>query len=99
MSHEKKLLGCAFNFESDTFALNKIDQKIANINGCPIKRQVLQITIAIYDPLGLIEFFRSKLKLLYHSICKDNLAWEDHINAIQYKTWVQILRWQFAHPK
>lgn len=72
---EENLLGYLLNFANDTFPVNVNFEKFTNdlIEGRerPTKRQVLQIMMSVFDPLGLMQFITSKIKISYHRLCQE----------------------------
>lgn len=98
----EKILGYTIDFNNDTIAmaltLQKISENIINGTKRPTKKEVLQFTMSFYDPLGLYEFFVSKLKLFYHWICVIKIEWHEIINENLFKIWKKILKWTKELP-
>ena len=93
----EKLLGYEFNYENDCMKLSELNKRISQqlLNGTkiPTKKEFLKCLMSIYDPLGLFMFFTSKLKLIYHWICKDKLEWNEIMNKQQIIYWQRVLEW------
>lgn len=92
---KEKLLGYVIDFENDTISLSlalPLMQKII-AKDHPTKKEVLKLTMSIYDPQGLFTFFTSKLKILYHLICKEPVEWNDEIPDHLLSKWRKILQW------
>ena len=62
-----KALGLIWDIHKDniTFAFQN---SVALICPCPTKRQLLSFIASIYDPLGLINPFTFRLKVLFHDV-------------------------------
>ena len=53
---------------------------VALICPCPTKRQLLSFIASIYDPLGLINPFVFRLKVLFQMVCREKLDCNDILN-------------------
>ena len=61
-----KVLGLIWEKHKDiTFTFQNL---VALICPCPTKRQLLSFIASIYDPLGLINPFTFRLKVLFHDV-------------------------------
>jgi transposase InsO family protein len=88
----EKLLGYVINFEDDTLAIHDCS-KILSTEFPKSKREILSITMSIYDPLGLVMHFTSKLKWLYHIVCTTNEDWDSPLCENLKKEWKRIQQW------
>lgn len=90
----EKVLGMWWNLDVDCFTyslrFNKGNQDVLRGQKRPTKREVLRILMSIYDPLGLIAYFLSYLKVLLQEIWSSRIDWDDEINDQQFQKW---LRW------
>lgn len=88
---EEKILGYSINFCEDKISLSlnlsKFSEDLKNFKKIPTKREVLQILMSIFDPIGLVQFYTSKLKLLYHHLCQQKLEWDQQIDEDSFKLW------------
>lgn len=87
----EKLLGYNIDFEEDTlslaFNMSKLRKEIREGKNVPTKRELLRVLMSIYDPLGLVQFVTSKLKLLYRKTHLENLDWDDKIPYSLINEW------------
>jgi transposase InsO family protein len=92
---EEKLLGYLLNFEEDhikvALTLDKIPASILNCEEKPTKKQVLQLCMSIFDPMGFMEFLLSKFKLLYHLLVKDNYEWAQVMSDDYFAMWKKCI--------
>jgi len=92
---EEKLLGYLLNFEEDhikvALTLDKIPANILNCEVKPTKKQVLQLCMSIFDPMGFMEFLLSKFKLLYHFLVKDNYEWTQIMSDEYFVIWKKYM--------
>ena len=57
----------------------------------PRKRDVLIFIASVYDPLGLINLFVTKLKLLFHKLIISKLGWDSYLDAEILLEWQNII--------
>ena len=57
----------------------------------PSKRKILSIISSIYDPVGFLQLLIVKLKLLFQSICRSGISWDDPIGELSYKKCLNIV--------
>ena len=93
----EKLLGYDVNFQNDELSvaltLEKIPESILNCNDKPTKKQVLQLCMSIFDPIGFSEFLISKFKLIYHWLIRDNYEWNQVISNEYFAIWKKCIAW------
>jgi len=93
----EKLLGYNVNFNTDEFSialtLEKIHESILNCTDKPTKKQVLQLCMSIFDPIGFVEFLVSKFKLIYHWIIKDQYDWNQIMSDDYFIIWKKCMNW------
>ncbi|XP_055632708.1 uncharacterized protein LOC129773155 [Toxorhynchites rutilus septentrionalis] len=80
----EKVLGMCWCTKSDEF-IYKIGWNRFNpdlLNGCRriTKRQMLQILMTIFDPLGLISHFLMYLKVLLQEVWRAGIQWDEQIS-------------------
>ena len=67
--------------------------KIA-ISTYPTKRNILSVVASLFDPLGFLSPFTLPAKLIFQSLCKDKISWDEslptHILA-QWGKWIDNL--------
>lgn len=87
----EKVLGICWSTSSDCFLFSptinrKISQMIADPKH-PTKRQVLQILMTVFDPMGLLGHFMIYLKILLQRIWRSRIIWDEEITDEQNKHW------------
>lgn len=99
----EKLLGYNVNFHNDSLQLalsfKNVEPRIRDGSINPTKKDVLKFMMAIYDPLGLFQFYTSKLKLIYHHLCKEKIDWNEEISQNHLKNWKKCLKWLYEIEK
>ena len=87
----EKVLGVEWNEYQDVFIfrVNKMFEDVIEI--VPSKRRILSIISSVYDPVGFLQLLTMKLKLLFQSICKSGIGWEDPIGELFYKKWLNVV--------
>jgi hypothetical protein len=92
----EKLLGYVIDFEADTISialtLEKIPDDILKCETRPTKKQILQVCMSIYDPVGYFEFLLSKFKLIYHFVIRDNYEWTQTLDEKYFPMWKKYMR-------
>lgn len=93
----EKILGYNLDLQEDHLSLvitfKKLDFELLNGKTKPTKKEVLRVVMSVFDPLGLFDFFTSKLKLIYHWICKKNMDWDQIIDDHLFISWKKVLKW------
>ncbi|XP_065083397.1 uncharacterized protein LOC135705551 [Ochlerotatus camptorhynchus] len=93
----EKVLGMWWDTATDSFTFRispKHNMELLSGSRMPIKREVLRMLMAIYDPMGLISNFLIYLKILLQEIWRAGCGWDDEINgklAERWITWVEAL--------
>lgn len=87
---ENKVLGVNWNKHDDiiTFDLQSYSQLFCEN---PTKRNVIQATASLFDPLGLINPLIVKLKILFQDICLAKLEWDEHLTGKLLEEWLKVL--------
>ena len=57
---------------------------------CPTKRSVLRLSAKIFDPLGILSPFVISIKILFQTLCKSKLEWDDELDGSLFKKRVQL---------
>ena len=86
-----KVLGVTWNSSLDvfTFELNEL-MEFANsllVN----KHSILKLAAKIFDPLGLISPFVIQLKMLFQTLCIQQVNWDDPLSGELLTKWRKIL--------
>ncbi|XP_068720408.1 uncharacterized protein [Montipora capricornis] len=85
-----KVLGIGWDTESDMFSLN-LASAIESNNGCPItKRSILAATSKLYDPLGTLSPVIILWKIIFQSVCKSKMGWDDPVEMFIHEQWLKL---------
>ena len=85
---EQKILGIKWNLSNDTLSVpGSSADKIENIS---TKREVLQMTASIFDPLGFFAPIVLKAKLFLKKLWNERLDWDDKLSDEYLKEWTEI---------
>lgn len=87
----ERVLGLHWNPEADTFefdsSLKKLDQSIIVNRAIPTKRQVLQVTMSIFDPIGFLAHYLVHAKVLLQEIWRSEIGWDDLLTESLNSKW------------
>lgn len=97
-SSSERVLGMSWFPETDEFAFSGLfrDELMPLLQGdvIPTKRQLLQVVMSIFDPLGLISLVVVHGKILIQNVWRANIAWDEKINSEQlseWRRWIKLL--------
>ncbi|XP_068742363.1 uncharacterized protein [Montipora capricornis] len=83
-----KVRGIGWDTESDMFSLN-LASPIETNNGCPItKRSILAATSKLYDPLGILSPVIILCKIIFQSVRKSKMGWDDPVEMFIHEQWL-----------
>ena len=86
-----KLLGVKWDNQSDEFLVDP-SELLDYVRCLPVtKRSVLKSSSRIFYPLGLVSPLVIRLKLLFRSLCTDNVDWDDPIEGDALTTWKSLV--------
>ena len=86
-----KLLGVIWDNQSDELLVN-LSELSDYVKCLPVtKRSVLKFSARIFDPLGLVSPLVIRLKLLFRSLCTDNVDWDDPIEGDALTKWKSLI--------
>ena len=86
-----KLLGVMWDNQSDEFVVD-LSELSNYVKGLPeTKRSVLRVSARIFDPLGLVSPLVIRLKLLFRSLCTNNVNWDDSIEGEALSKWRSLI--------
>ncbi|XP_061393150.1 uncharacterized protein LOC133328620 [Musca vetustissima] len=84
----EKVLGLYWDSKSDTFKINlkfvRIKRPIFVEDIIPTKREVLQVLMSVFDPLGFVACFMSYLKTILQHIWRSGIEWDEALNNDLY---------------
>ncbi|XP_062538896.1 uncharacterized protein LOC134207186 [Armigeres subalbatus] len=94
----EKVLGMWWNTASDVFTYkvgwDRYDSALLLGQRFPTKREVLQVLMTIYDPIGLIAHFLAFLKVILQEIWRSGTLWDETINEeafCKWRLWLKVL--------
>ena len=87
-----KVLGVGWDRQNDLFLLD-LASPLETSNTCPVtKRAILGTTSKLYDPLGLISPVIILLKIIFQSICKTRVGWDDPVDSFIHEQWLKLVK-------
>ncbi|XP_036325117.1 uncharacterized protein LOC118738300 [Rhagoletis pomonella] len=91
-STTEKVLGMYWNTANDAlefhFQFHKIARDVLNGTRIPTKRELLGITMAMYDPFGLLANVTICLKILIQSLWKLQVDWDEAVPQPLVERWL-----------
>ena len=88
---EIKVLGVAWNKNSDILSFSFSEIVHHATSKTPTKREVLSVTSKIYDPLALLSPVIIPLKCMFQEICQQKVKWDTPILDTLKKKWTEIM--------
>ena len=91
----QKVLGLAWNCETDLLSLDLTVVSKRTVNAPPTKRTMLSLLACLYDPLGYYSPVTVSMKILFQHLCRDKLDWDDELSGeakTRWETWVDDLK-------
>ena len=87
-----KVLGVGWDREKDLLCLD-LTSPLGTDNTCLItKRAILGTTSKLYDPLGLLSPVIILLKIIFQSICKTRVGWDDPVDSFIHEQWLNLVQ-------
>ncbi|XP_074034243.1 uncharacterized protein [Leptinotarsa decemlineata] len=91
-----RILGVWWDVKSDSFTIkvdyHKVPKEITDGTVIPTKRQVLQLVMSIFDPLGFLTFLSIKGKIILQAIWRSGIGWDDKIPTTIFHRWLEWLK-------
>ncbi|XP_043063902.1 uncharacterized protein LOC122320026 [Drosophila ficusphila] len=88
---EERVLGLIWDHKKDVFTYNlkfsKSQFELLNNVRRPTKRDILKITMTIFDPLGYLSNILISNKILLQAIWDSGIHWDDFITDEQFDIW------------
>lgn len=82
-----KVLGIGWDKEQDTLAIN-FDNVLNDLpTAAKTKRAVLQLSARVFDPLGFLNPFTVRARLLFQTLWKEELGWDEAIPGPAANIW------------
>ncbi|XP_065080890.1 uncharacterized protein LOC135703571 [Ochlerotatus camptorhynchus] len=92
----EKVLGMWWCTTADEFVYkigwNRYNPDLLTGRCRPTKRQMLQVLMTIFDPLGLISHFLMFLKILLQEVWRAGVQWDEEIGDSLYEKWARWLK-------
>ncbi|XP_017468619.1 PREDICTED: uncharacterized protein LOC108360719 [Rhagoletis zephyria] len=86
-----KILGMFWDSANDSFRyicrFMRLRRDVVNNSIVPTKREILQVLMSIFDPLGLISCFTIGLKILLQDIWRSDIGWDEPLSIDLYEKW------------
>ena len=87
-----KMLGVGRDREKDLLLLD-LTSALETDNTCLIaKRAILGTTGKLYDPLGLLSPVTIPMKIIFQSICKTGVGWDDPVDSFIHEQWLKLVQ-------
>ena len=91
----QKVLGLAWNFETDllSFDLTLVSKKTNNAPST--KRTMLSLLACLYDPLGYYSPVTVSMKILFQQLCSAKLDWDNELSGeakAKWENWIDDLK-------
>ncbi|XP_017484227.1 PREDICTED: uncharacterized protein LOC108372923 [Rhagoletis zephyria] len=93
-----KVLGMRWDTEYDelkfVLAFGRVDEDLLQGKRAPTKRELLRVTMSVFDPFGFAAEYVLKAKLLLQTVWRARTDWDDEIPVEAQKlwrTWLNIL--------
>ena len=83
----EKLLGVQWCTEEDCFVFDCMQFLDEEPKRHPTKKDVVQVTSKIYDPMGIITPLTVKLKLFCQSLFQKEIGWDEPLDEESSNTW------------
>ncbi|CAG7701925.1 unnamed protein product, partial [Allacma fusca] len=91
----ERVLGLQWRTCTDEFffllQFHKVDKDVVAGLAIPTKRQVLALTMSIFDPLGFLAPLIIKVRILFQCIWRSGLGWDDELTTQLNQKWLQWL--------
>jgi len=87
----ERVLGLFWKPEEDCFTFTKTflkaNQDVLNLKKSPTKREVLALTMSIYDPLGFLSILTIRARMILQEIWRLQIGWDDEISGSILEKW------------
>jgi hypothetical protein len=87
----EKVLGLAWNYETDELFyrldFSRVKPDVLSGKRIPTKREVLQLLMSIFDPMGILSNYTIHGKLIMQAVFRQKGDWDDTISAESYALW------------
>lgn len=88
----EKVLGMFWDSSADTFRyvfrFVKLQRNVILEEVTPTKREVLQVLMSIFDPMGYLLCYTISLKILLQDIWRSGIGWDEEVNEFLLPKWL-----------
>ena len=92
MKNEHKVLGLNWNCLSDELIF-RFEALLRLAGGLePTRRNLLKVTSSLFDPLGIVSAILVPMKVLFQTLCEENVDWDAPLPEEARKQWNRWLR-------
>ena len=88
---DTKILGLTWNKLNDQFIFS-FQHLLPLAVDIPTKRELIRFLASIYDPLGLLNPYIVKLKILFQEVCVNKVPWDTKLYGELLSAWSEILQ-------
>ena len=92
-----KVMGIPWNEFTDEFIIEFKEQIESAKKLKPTKRNILSVLASFYDPLGFVQPLIVSVKLLFQTLCRLKLTWDEEIPLEIRQQWFSIKTWSHYH--
>ena len=91
-----KVLGLVWNSDKDILSLN-IGNRIEDVEKLKRLTKTHRVSVAasVFDPLGIVEPFTVKTRILMQELWKHNLTWDEDLPSdvrLQWTSWMEDIK-------
>ena len=87
-----KILGLNWDCNADKFYFDLQEVITLAKSLLPTRRSILKVSAKLFDPLGLLSPFIIGTKILFQSLCKDKVGWDEKLEGTLAKRWSQVTK-------
>ena len=88
--YTSQILGVSWDSKEDKFSFEFGDVVSFMQSLCPTKSSILRLSAKIFDPFRLLSPFVISIKILFQTLCKNELEWDDKLDGSLFEKWVQL---------
>ncbi|XP_036320990.1 uncharacterized protein LOC118735377 [Rhagoletis pomonella] len=92
----QKVLGLHWDTNNDVLrfvlSFTKVDPVVLAGKRKPTKREVLSVTMSVFDPFGMAGEYTREAKLLIQSTWRASIGWDEYIPEESYDEWLKWVR-------
>lgn len=86
----QKVLGMYWDTDNDVFKL--VLSALLNGDRRPTKREVLKITMSLFDRFGIAAKYIMEVTLILQAIWREPTEWDEHMSCDVYESWKSWIR-------